>query len=417
MTGVNGLDKFNKFMEGFTPGFGAISSALGGIGSLLGRKSSEKWMKRNFELQKEMMEKNLHMQYEAQRLAQDQFNRTMDFNTPATQRRMMEEAGINPFMQGSAVSAGGANVGQVLNPTPLEAPQYDLNSVYQDEVTRQSRVSSAIGNINGILDGALKLGTFASKLKSSTSKAVKDEVDASVSKATQVFQELMAEYDFENKKQDLINKRTENALKELDLSWAPKEKQAEYAKTLAEADLLTKQGVYYDEKKNEVVANTEVLKQQREKIVAEIGLLHEQRTGLKLTNAQQAIILKYAERRQQAELDNIKASTGNLQANTAYTNQKTKTEENQTLRSGVPTNPTELAFWIADGRPVPDDAKEYIRRMDSKQKAELYNAWVDLTRNGIGIGHDLNTLVGGALDNVDKGLNLFSPVKRVIGFK
>lgn len=380
------FDNFSKFGSGI----GSIGSVLGGFGSLFGRRKAEKWMKKNFELQKEAMERNFEMQTKAQQMAADQFDRTMDFNTPATQRRMMEEAGINPFMKDSAVSAGNAHVGQTLNPTPLNAPQYDLNSVYQDEMARQSRVTNTVGNINGILDGVLKLGGLADNLKKLGAERKSAEVAADVAVSTTAIQKEMQQLLLDNQKQDLINKRTDNAIQELNLKFLPQEQSQRLAKMVAETDLLTKEGLYYDEKKKEVVANTAVLEQQRKNLLMQYEKLYHETVGVWLTNQEKAIVLKYAEERQRAEIDNIKASTTNFRENAAKLKKETEklnheviTAANDAWRSGLPRDPIELNDKLARGRHVPEGTIDYIEQMKELRDAQIFGSY---TTSGATIG-------------------------------
>lgn len=372
---------FDNFAN-FGSGIGSIGSVLGGIGSLFGRKKSEKWMKKNYELQREAMERNFEMQTKAQQMAADQFERTMDFNTPATQRRMMEEAGINPFMKDSAVSAGNAHVGQTLNPTPLNAPQYDLNSVYQDEMARQGRVTSTVGNINGILDGVLKLGGLADNLKKLGAERKSAEVAADVAVSTTAIQKEMQQLLLDNQKQDLINKRTDNAIQELNLKFLPQEQSQRLAKMVAETDLLTKEGLYYDEKKKEVVANTAVLEQQRKNLLMQFEKLYYETVGVKLDNDQKRIVLKYADERQRAEIKNIKASTSSFTQGAKKLKNESRFWNHQAWRASMPRDIIELAYRDSAGTPIPSAARNYIEDMHELNMSQGWttvgSTWTDL---------------------------------------
>lgn len=195
---------------------GAAALSAGGsvLGGLLGYSSQKSANKENIALQREINEKNIAMQREtnAQNLAI--FNRQLEYNSPAEQRKMMEAAGYNP-----ANLYNGSNAG-VLAPsaTPMVSPRSDA-----PQVSPYLGFSSDFANLGN------NLASIAAAKK-----------DLEESKKTQlensVFQEKMAlefkRLGLENEWQKIqnrlssstLNAEIEKALNEADISYLEKEK-------------------------------------------------------------------------------------------------------------------------------------------------------------------------------------------------
>lgn len=154
------IDNFAKL--GGLGGVGAASSLISGIGGMIQNRKNAKFARRmaqkNFDLQKEYAEKNYQFQLDQAQVQQDQFQQQMEFNSPAGQRRMLEEAGYNPFMADMSPSMG-APSSSVSMPSQVSAPQYDISSVAQMEQLRQSNLSSTVGALSTLMDGLSKIST------------------------------------------------------------------------------------------------------------------------------------------------------------------------------------------------------------------------------------------------------------------
>lgn len=74
----------------------AISGGSSLLGGLLGYKSQKSANKTNLQIARETNEANIAMQRETNQQNLDIFNRQLEYNSPAEQRKMMEAAGYNP---------------------------------------------------------------------------------------------------------------------------------------------------------------------------------------------------------------------------------------------------------------------------------------------------------------------------------
>lgn len=148
----------------------AIGAAGSVLGSLIGGGSQAAAQRRanetNMQIARETNAQNYRIFQEQQQFNENQFNRWLDYSTPAAQRQRYEDAGINPYM----------SVGQLQNGTPSSAltsansapmqgaqvqPVQGLGDALQNSIERAAGVfSSMISSISDAdLKGSQKTGT------------------------------------------------------------------------------------------------------------------------------------------------------------------------------------------------------------------------------------------------------------------
>lgn len=148
----------------------AIGAAGSVLGSFIGGSSSAAAQRRanetNLQIARETNAQNYRIFQEQQQFNENQFNRWLDYSTPAAQRQRYEDAGINPYMA----------VGQLQNGTPSSAltsansapmqgvqvqPVQGLGDALQNSIERAAGVfSSMISSISDAdLKGSQKTGT------------------------------------------------------------------------------------------------------------------------------------------------------------------------------------------------------------------------------------------------------------------
>lgn len=141
----------------------AIGAAGSVLGSLIGGGSQAAAQRRanetNMQIARETNAQNYRIFQEQQQFNENQFNRWLDYSTPAAQRQRYEDAGINPYM----------SVGQLQNGTPSSAltsansapmqgaqvqPVQGLGDALQNSIERAAGVFSSM--ISSISDADLK---------------------------------------------------------------------------------------------------------------------------------------------------------------------------------------------------------------------------------------------------------------------
>lgn len=148
----------------------AIGAAGSVLGSFIGGSKSAAAQRRanetNLQIARETNAQNYRIFQEQQQFNENQFNRWLDYSTPAAQRQRYEDAGINPYMA----------VGQLQNGTPSSAltsansapmqgaqvqPVQGLGDALQNSIERAAGVfSSMISSISDAdLKGSQKTGT------------------------------------------------------------------------------------------------------------------------------------------------------------------------------------------------------------------------------------------------------------------
>nr|DAT02478.1 MAG TPA: hypothetical protein [Microviridae sp.] len=148
----------------------AIGAAGSVLGSFIGGSTSAAAQRRanatNLQIARETNAQNYRIFQEQQQFNENQFNRWLDYSTPAAQRQRYEDAGINPYLA----------VGQLQNGTPSSAltsansapmqgaqvqPVQGLGDALQNSIERAAGVfSSMISSISDAdLKGSQKTGT------------------------------------------------------------------------------------------------------------------------------------------------------------------------------------------------------------------------------------------------------------------
>ena len=141
----------------------AIGAAGSVLGSIIGGSSNAAAQRRanatNLQIARETNAQNYRIFQEQQQFNENQFNRWLDYSTPAAQRQRYEDAGINPYMA----------VGQLQNGTPSSAltsassapmqgtqvqPALGLGDALQNSIERAAGVFSSV--VSTMSDAALK---------------------------------------------------------------------------------------------------------------------------------------------------------------------------------------------------------------------------------------------------------------------
>ena len=141
----------------------AIGAAGSVLGSIIGGSSNAAAQRRanatNLQIARETNAQNYRIVQEQQQFNENQFNRWLDYSTPAAQRQRYEDAGINPYMA----------VGQLQNGTPSSAltsassapmqgtqvqPALGLGDALQNSIERAAGVFSSV--VSTMSDAALK---------------------------------------------------------------------------------------------------------------------------------------------------------------------------------------------------------------------------------------------------------------------
>lgn len=141
----------------------AIGAAGSVLGSFIGGSTSAAAQRRanatNLQIARETNAQNYRIFQEQQQFNENQFNRWLDYSTPAAQRQRYEDAGINPYMA----------VGQLQNGTPSSAltsansapmqgaqvqPVQGLGDALQNSIERAAGVFSSV--VSTMSDAALK---------------------------------------------------------------------------------------------------------------------------------------------------------------------------------------------------------------------------------------------------------------------
>ena len=136
------------------------ASLLGGVvGGLFNKSAQKRANATNLQIARETNAQNYRIFQEQQQFNENQFNRWLDYSTPAAQRQRYEDAGINPYMA----------VGQLQNGTPSSAltsassapmqgaqvqPVQGLGDALQNSIERAAGVFSSV--VSTMSDAALK---------------------------------------------------------------------------------------------------------------------------------------------------------------------------------------------------------------------------------------------------------------------
>lgn len=162
-------------------GIGAFGSLLGGV---LGNKAQQKANKTNLQIAREQNETQRQLAAENNRLQREMFERQLFYNSAGAQRKMLEDAGINPY---SMVQNGY----QALSaPT---APQMQLPSFTTPQVIPENAFAQNLGTVGR-----------------DYGEVMKNLADAGLAKSQKVGQEIDNTYSAAIKEADLVGKGMSN---------------------------------------------------------------------------------------------------------------------------------------------------------------------------------------------------------------
>lgn len=276
-------------------GSAIISGASGLLGGLIGGSSDVKAVREqnagNMRLAQYQYEKNL-----------EQWERENAYNTPAAQMARMKAAGLNPNLLYGDTSAGGISA---------KSPQYEAPKLaaYTGRGAIGQSIGAAVGNsINQYL---------SAENMEAQNKLIKTQAKAEQQKIVNMSADLlrsMAETDRTrlannmtretwDSTVNLVKQNFNNAVKQgenMDVQrslWASQiENNHETKKLLQSKYRLTEN-------------QSALLLEQKNKVIAEVALLYEKKTGQQLSNEQLGKVNKYYDQRMEATLGKIDVDT------------------------------------------------------------------------------------------------------------
>lgn len=295
----------------------AGTSLLGTIGDLFsGYSNAQMVYKQNRNLQQwqqEYTKQNMQTQFDYNKYFQERqyqqqqesVNAANEYNTPANQMARLQAAGINPFTawsngQGSSGtqstvpsgSSGSVGLGSVGLPSAI-SPNFQLSQSF-----------SSFANAFKSLAEAKKTGMDTSLLEATFDDMVKKIKSESIqSEALAVIQQIEAS--IKNEKEQAI---IQNLLKDLD-------------KKQSDIDLNLLKSLTEQEQMDYIKKQTDKLDEEIKEIIS--------RTNLNVQ--QSALLYKFAELRQQAEIDEIRSRISLNKASAS--NQLTQAEDARATRS------------------------------------------------------------------------------------
>nr|WP_314498154.1 hypothetical protein [uncultured Prevotella sp.] len=211
----------------------AIGAAGSVLGSFIGGSTSAAAQRRanetNLQIARETNAQNYRIFQEQQQFNENQFNRWLDYSTPAAQRQRYEDAGINPYMA----------VGQLQNGTPSSAltsansapmqgaqvqPVQGLGDALQNSIERAAGVfSSMISSISDAdLKGSQKTGTdIDNRTRGRQNEANVQKTNAEIAKSGAEFRRTEQENSFFDstlaQRKELMNISIDTAKKQKEL--------------------------------------------------------------------------------------------------------------------------------------------------------------------------------------------------------
>lgn len=197
---------------GFFSNFG-INEALGGVTSLLNYVQQNKTLQQQVQLQREQNEWNEKM-----------WHLNNDWNAPANQRKLLEEAGYNPAALKDSTATSNSPA-QGVNPPNIQAPQIDTQPIIS--AIQTSLQSKQVNNEQDRINNDYEIGMYDAQTR--RIKALSDVEDVNKPNKRNVEKNIeRTEQDIENMKsqneyQKIVNKFAEAKQKaELDAaqSWA-----------------------------------------------------------------------------------------------------------------------------------------------------------------------------------------------------
>lgn len=320
-------------------GFGSLTGAITGIAGMRQAKKNAKLQRelarKNFELQKEYAEKNYQLQVDQQAMQREQFNTMVDLSDPLTQRKALENAGFNPFMDGSAIgtpNTPGSSAGSIGG---VSAPQMDGSGMMQAATLQQQSINNAVGNLNGLLEAAEKIASLPTDV--SKGKAEKNLLD---------IQNRIANEEHKIK----IAERT---AKELELPFVEENLRADLNLKLANILNINEQTGLFKKQGDKIDVDIKVAKETIKKIQEECKKLIEETTGQKLSNDYQEVVNKFAERLFQSQ---ISEAMSRIRLNDSNANKADK----EAIKATTPQNIAEWEHFNHLGLPVSTKSGNYL---------------------------------------------------------
>lgn len=334
------------FLDKLSSAFGTgnlasgAGSILGGIAGIAGIRQAKKnaklqreLMRKNFALQQEYAEKNYQLQLSQQQMQRDQFDTMVDLSDPLTQREALEKAGFNPFMDGSAIgtpNTPGSSAGSIGQVNP---PQYDSSGLNSSAALQQQAISNSVGNLNGILEAAEKIAGMPSGL-------AKQEAEVT-------YQKLMNDLAIKQNEEKLVD----IAMKNLDLSFLPAEKQATIATLIAEKSNLDAQTGLFKVQGDKIEIDKEAVRVQIDKTSKEIQKILAETEGIKKDNKLKEVSIKYAEILVNYQIQQYESQIALNYASADNQFAQGKLATNQSIRTLAPQNLSEYHYFNSIGLP------------------------------------------------------------------
>lgn len=364
-------------------GFGSISGAITGFAGLRQAKKNAKLQRelarKNFELQKEYAEKNYQLQVDQQAMQREQFNTMVDLSDPSTQRKALEKAGFNPFMDGSAIgtpNTPGSSAGSIGG---VAAPQMDGTGMMQAAALQQQSINNAVGNLNGLLEAAEKIASLPTDV--SKGKAEKTLLD---------IQNRIANEEYQIKIAERIGKELELPFIEENLRADLNTKLANILNINEQTGLFKRQGAKID-------VDIKVANETIKKIQEECKKLIEETTGEKLNNQYQEVVNEFARKMFESQLAEARSRINLNNANAKKAN-------NEAIRAITPQDLGEVNFFEhVAGIPIPDSVRDYhtneanarMNYWDMQSLNLMRSGWANLVRS-IKEGSTVDLYVPGA---------------------
>ena len=136
------------------------ASLLGGVvGGLFNKSAQKRANATNLQIARETNAQNYRIFQEQQQFNENQFNRWLDYSTPAAQRQRYEDAGINPYMAVGQLQSGTPQSALTsANSAPMQGTQVQpvtgLGDALQNSIERAAGVFSSL--ISSTADAGLK---------------------------------------------------------------------------------------------------------------------------------------------------------------------------------------------------------------------------------------------------------------------
>lgn len=202
--------KPHRCLDGVDPLSVAISGGSSLIGGILGYSATKDASKRALKAQRETNATNLQIANANNALQEQMFNRQLQYNSPAEQRRMLQEAGYSPYAllgnQGSYSATSPA--APALQQAVMQSEPYLPNTYLADSV---SKIGSEVGNFVSAVADARKSRAEAKNLEIQNQYAEQKQInDLLLSGQSVEAQRLANQYSRESMEDRLLNNTLNN---------------------------------------------------------------------------------------------------------------------------------------------------------------------------------------------------------------